>query len=236
MHEVFIAGESVDLCVPLEEDFSVWASWFNSQDITGYLDQGKFPNTISMQRDFYNNALSNGRFLAVIKSKKSRLLGVVSLSEINYERSSCQISMVCPTKCEDAPLASLEAMALTIEHAFRRMGVRRVWAGQAYPGLQKWAKRLEILGLRCEGFSRSGFRHGDYVSDAISLGMTYDDFEVLIKQRNNRLWPGSEVVLAIFKGLKQSPALADDMYTAICKHQKDYAALLEKIESAIYSK
>ena len=235
MNQIFIAGESIDLCVPMEEDFPVWASWFNSKDVTGFLDQGKFPNTILMQRDFYNKSLSNGRFLAIIKSKKSKLLGVVSLSEINYERSSCQISMVCPTKCEDAPLASLEAMALTIEHAFRRMGVRRVWAGQAYPGLQKWAKRLEILGLRCEGFSHSGFRHGDYVSDAINLGMTYEDFEALTRQRNNRLWPGAVVALAILKEMKKFPALADVMHNEFCKRQKDYAGLLAKIESAIPS-
>lgn len=233
---VFISGENIDLCVPQDEDFGVWASWFNSQDTTEYLDQGKYPNTLLMQRDFYDNAISSGRFLAIIKTKKSKILGVVSLSEINYEKSSCQIAMVCPGKSEDAPLAALEAMALTIEHAFKRFGVNRVWAGQAYPGLKKWAKRLEILGLRCEGFSRSGFRHGCKITDAVSLGMTFEDFKVLIGRRNNRLWPGSDRVSSLLKEINRVPALVDNMFLAIQNLQDEYAALLAKIETDLHLK
>ena len=41
MNTIFISGESINLCAPVEEDFEQWASWFNSQEKTKFLAQGK---------------------------------------------------------------------------------------------------------------------------------------------------------------------------------------------------
>src|SRR5690606_4078972 len=194
MSNVFIKGDKIDICVPVDEDFPVWAGWFNDQKITEYLAQGVFPNTVQDQKEFYMSAKKSSRFITMIKSKEDKLLGVISLSGIDYEKSSCQIALVCPVKSKDAPFAALEAMALVTEHAFKRLGVRRVWAGQAFPGLEKWNQTLEIIGFKTEGFKRGGFVHGWEVSDAVLISILLEDFLKIIKRRNERLWPGDSFV------------------------------------------
>lgn len=212
MSSVFIAGEKVNLCVPQSEDFEVWSSWFNNYKYTKFLEQGKFPNTVEQQFEFYRDAQNSNRFIAHIKSKDEQLLGVISLSEINYEKSSCQISIVCPVKSTAAPYAALEAMAITTEHAFIRLGLSRVWAGQAYPGLKKWSQHLELIGFKTEGVIRDGFVHGIEVTPAISISVTKKDFLSLIKRREGKLWAGEKKTRYMIAKLKNKKPLADKVH------------------------
>ena len=96
MNNVFLAGETIDLCVPQEEDFADWASWFNDQKVTMFLEQGRYPNTVRGQREFFENALKAGRFLTLIKSKDGELLGVFSLSDIDLIRKIVRWLMCAP--------------------------------------------------------------------------------------------------------------------------------------------
>ena len=118
MNNVFLSGETIDLCVPNEEDFAEWATWFNDQSITLFLEQGKYPNTIQDQCEFYKSAIKTGRFLTLIKSKDAELLGVFSLSDIDFEKRRCQVAYLCPQRTSKTLLAPLEALALGTEHAF----------------------------------------------------------------------------------------------------------------------
>ena len=54
---IAIKGEKIDLCAPEESDFCEWANWFNDQKITQFLEQGKYPNTINLQKNFYKKEL-----------------------------------------------------------------------------------------------------------------------------------------------------------------------------------
>lgn len=235
MNNVFISGEKIDLCVPVESDYEVWASWFNSQKITMFLEQGKFPQTRKMQVDFFENATSNGRFLAVIKNKKSNLLGVISLSDINYEKLSCQVALVCPIISRDAPLAGLEAMALVSEHAFERLGMTRVWAGQAYPGLKKWTHKLEVIGYKSEGFARNKFKHGVHVSDAVNIAIVKNDYLKICSRRNGKLWPGESIVKKMIKEYCKSESLADKLSSHFIDSYSEQELILENLD-AQYSK
>lgn len=231
MDNIFIEGEKINLCVPAEEDFSTWAGWFNSQKHTQFLEQGKFPNTIDGQKDFYFNAIKSNRFISLIKCKSGMLLGVISLSEINYEKSSCQISLVCPVKSKGAPMAALEAMALVVEHAFKRFGMKRVWAGQAYPGLASWNRELEIVGFKVEGFLRNGFVHGWNVTDSIIISVDLQDFLRLTERRDGRLWPGEEVANSVLKEIKKHGAMAEKIKGLISAAYLENDTLLAGLES-----
>jgi RimJ/RimL family protein N-acetyltransferase len=215
MNTIFISGESINLCIPIEDDFEQWASWFNSKEITRFLEQGKYPNTIALQKEFYENASATGRLLLMIKTKAEKLLGVISLSEIDYEKSRCQIALVCPEKTKSAPVASLEAMSLMTDHAFQRLGLERVWAGQAYPGLLAWTNQLEVIGYKAEGFQRNGFQHGMFESDGVFISIVKQDYLKLISRRGNALWPGTEVARKMISIMKNSQSLSEDLYTII---------------------
>lgn len=230
MSNVFLSGETINLCVPVEEDFSEWASWFNNHQITQFLEQGKYPNTIQDQIKFYNNAVENGRFITMIKSKASELLGVISLSEVDFDKKSCQVAYVCPNRTPQTLLAPLEALALGTEHAFIRMGMERVWARHAFPGLLNWVQKTEIIGYLAEGLFINQFRHGHVVSDTICTAITKERFYDLYLKRGGRLWPGEQVAQKLLAQLRNTDPLAKKLSFVIQTMQREHQEWIDKVE------
>jgi hypothetical protein len=230
VNNIFLAGETIDLCVPGEEDFAEWASWFNDQNITQFLEQGKYPNTIQDQREFYESAIKTGKFLTLIKSKDAELLGVFSLSDIDLDKKSCQVAYVCPKRTGSTLLAPLEALALGTEHAFLRLGMEKVLAGHAFPGLLKWVRKTEILGYKTDGVFPRDYRHGMFVSDAVRTSITKKRFLVLYEKRGNSLWPGEDRARKMIAQLKNTLSLAEKVSLAIQSMHQEHDQLIEKIE------
>jgi len=230
MNNVFLAGEKIDLCVPEESDFAEWASWFNDQNITQFLEQGKYPNTIQNQREFYEMAIAAGRFLTLIKSKDAELLGVFSLSEIDFDKKSCQVAYVCPNRTSKTLLALLEALALGTEHAFLRLGMERVWAGHAFPGLLRWVQKTEILGYKTDGILPGAFRHGIVTSDAVRTSITRTRFINLYEKRNKSLWPGEDKARKILDELRKTKSIAERVSESILSIHNEHEQLIESIE------
>jgi hypothetical protein len=230
MSNVFITGEKIDLCVPEEKDFREWAAWFNSQEVTKYLEQGKYPNTVEMQRAFYEKEVNRGRFISLIKTKTSELLGVISLSEINYEKASCQISYVCPVKSDEVRYAALEALAICTQHAFDRFGVCRVWSGHSYPGLKSWIKKTELIGYQTEGVISSGFKHGILVNDAIRTSIIKETYLDLLNRRGGRLWPGEIIVKRMLLEMNEYSPLSEEILFSIVTLQTKRQKAIKEIE------
>ena len=189
----FLEGETVDLCVPTKEAIrDGWADWFNDARTTTYLCQGVFPNTVEAQERFYEG-LQNGSRLALLVCGKGGedLWGTISLSTIDWVARSAQIALVLST-AKRPQLAALEAMALMTRHGFETLGLERIWAGQAYPNLAKWGRRLEVLGYRAEGFIRRGFAKGRRVHDTVMISVLYEDYAQICGKRD--YWPGAEEI------------------------------------------
>lgn len=227
---VFISGEKIDICAPEETDLTTWSSWFNSSVITRYLPQGRLPNSIQAQRRFLDNAIDTGRFIGMIKSKDGQLLGVISLSEINIEKGSAQISYVIPVRHSSAPLASLEAKALVSQHAFDQIGVDRIWAGHHYPGLDSWSRRSEILGYRTEAFRSQAARQGRSTVDTIEVALQYHRYQQLCERRGGRLWPSEQKAMKMIRAMKEIPSLASQVRDAITDLHQERDDLIDRIE------
>jgi hypothetical protein len=232
MSSIFIKGEKIDLCAPEESDFCEWANWFNDQKITQFLEQGKYPNTINLQKNFYKKELDNNRFIVLVKTKSRKLLGVISLSDIKFDRKSCQVSYVIPKKSIDAKFAALEALALVVEHAFIRLGMEVVWSGHAYPGLRNWIIKTGLLGFRINGLLPCEFVHGTFVSDAVRTSITKDKFNKLIKQRG-QLWPGQQVVSKLVNSIKGNEDFFEKVILNISKQNEKYDMYWEEKENKI---
>ncbi len=203
-YSVFISGETVDLCAPSKKAVfeEGWADWFNDEETTRYLDQGIFPNTIEDQLDFYESLKEKRRFLLLIKAKSRNLIvGVISLSSINMFKRNAQIAMVFGMKETGHTYYALESMARVTEHGFEKMGLDRIYAGQAFPALKNWNQRLELLGYRSEGIGRRAFIKGHWVSDTVHLAVLYDDYLQLKKMRDGSYWPGSKKTAELVRSL-----------------------------------
>ncbi len=215
MNDIFIAGETIDLHPPNNIDMCEWANWFNDKRNTKYLDQGIFPNTSAQQQIFLDDSVSSGRWLTMIKTKDARLLGVASLSAIDWRKRSCQISTVTPKFSKNSPLAALEARSLAITHAFDVMGLERVWSGNVYPGLKKWIEQYQVLGFLPEGLMYSEFVKGHKRSDCIRSFITYDRFRVIKNRRSGNIWLGNSKMFDLIRNFKKNNKFLDQLKNQI---------------------
>lgn len=228
---ILISGEKVDLCAPEEQDFSVWASWFNDQKITKFLEQGVFPNSEMQQKEFYKSASKDGRFLSLVKSKNNELLGVISLSNLNYKRCTCEVAYVCPVKSAKVRFSALEALSLVTQHAFDYLNMRLIYASHAYPGLINWIQKTEILGYKTNGLMPFGFKKGSLITDSVRVSITRQRYETLKQRRQGYLWPGEATVVKILDKLKLHPPLSELVTSKIKFIHQEHDSLLKKLES-----
>jgi hypothetical protein len=114
---LFLAGETIDLCIPTREDIECggWFRWFNDPKTTEYLMlEGVYPNTVEAQIRRYESWVSDlTRLMCLIRPKGSdRPIGVVSLSQIDHRVRRADINLVKGVRTPDHKLYALEAMAL----------------------------------------------------------------------------------------------------------------------------
>ena len=73
-YDIFIKGETIDLCVPSDDKWVLdqWYRWFNRDEITAYLAQGIYPNTLKSQKAFYDTLGNNKSRSSFNKTKRLR--------------------------------------------------------------------------------------------------------------------------------------------------------------------
>lgn len=234
-YSVFISGETIDLCVPsrLAIERDEWADWFNNEKTTRFLLQGVYPNRIEDQLEFYDTLKEGRRFAVMIRPKgSSSVTGIISLSSINHIARSAQISLVI-NETYIGKLIALEAMARVTEHGFERMGLERIWAGQAFPGLATWNRMLELLGYRTEGVLRKGFIKGRNVSDSVLISCLFEDYVQIKELRDGHYWLGNAIMYRLVKALPKE-GFADILSRLIEDAGKEYYAKLRYSESSTH--
>lgn len=186
----FLEGKYVYLRPPdIQKDVldGPWFSWFNDKDVTKYLGQGVFPNTVEKQADFVRSLKTDTSriVLCIIEKVPERHIGVISLHNINLLDKKAVISIVMGEK-KYAPEAPLEAMALLTEHGFDRLNLNKIDAGQSIE-LWKWVNTIGLIGYRIEGYIESIMVRDGKVHDGVHTGITAERFYRLREERNGNI-------------------------------------------------
>ncbi|RLA43496.1 MAG: hypothetical protein DRR42_21645 [Gammaproteobacteria bacterium] len=195
--DVFLTGSIISLCHPIIESDIIngnWHTWFNSQSITEFLEHGIAPVSAAEEAEIVRAEMSKptSLVLAIVGNADGKLFGVISIKNINHLLRRGEIALVT---CEKRlPGAALEAMALMTSHAFDRMNLQTLYAGQ-HEGLWKWVNTLALIGYKVEGLRRrQGFRNGKSY-DVILTSVTVDDFYQIRSERNGDILCGNAVTL-----------------------------------------
>lgn len=205
--DVFLKGETIDLCIPTEEfaKSSKWYSWFNNPKTTRYLDYGIFPHSSSKQIDHFREAVNDTKKLLLIISQDHNYIGVISLSQISFVKRRAMISLVVGEKTrsmENEQILALESIARLTEHAFLKLGLSRIIAEQHYQ-LFPWQQKLELLGYKVEGIFKNGFVKGGEVADQVALSILYEDY-LWLKKNRGKYWDGAKKMMERIKNLPES--------------------------------
>ena len=105
--DTFIQGETINLKIPDTEFVknSNWHKILNSKKNTKFLDHGLFPNTLKDQVNFFESSKRHNRIILIIFDKTDNFIGVISLSSINFEKSSADIALILNQDKKIGPVA-----------------------------------------------------------------------------------------------------------------------------------
>ena len=198
MYASFITGKIVCLRPPvLPEDVldGGWHNWFNDQIITEHLEHGVRPISAGEEINILEAACSrpSSMIFAITRAVDQKLIGTISLRDINHLQRRAEIGLVLGNdKC---PGAAIEAMALLTQHAFDRLNIEKLYAGQ-HEDLWKWVNTLGTIGYTIEGFRESyGYRNGKSYG-VLLTGITASQFYALRNKRGGDILLGDPVKTA----------------------------------------
>ena len=224
--DVLIEGETIDLCIPSCDEYILdqWYRWFNKSEITKYLIRGIYPNTIDLQREYCNSIMTDKtKIVLLIRPKnQEKIIGVASLSSINYSQRQCDFAMVIGdrTSGKGSLFYGMEAKARMTQYAFDIVGVDRINSGQV-DELDRWQKWQILFGYQIEGILRNKFIKGRRAYNVYVSSCLEKDYRKIISNRNGILWPGKSELLDMMRVIPSS-TLIDEITGWLPKKQKQY--------------
>jgi ribosomal-protein-alanine N-acetyltransferase len=187
--DCFLQGEKIFLRKPnIEKDIvnGNWHQWFNDMEITKHLVHGVYPNSSDEQIKIVEVELSrsNSILLSIIDKETEKMLGIISLKSIDLINRNAEIAIVMGF--EKKPGVAIEAMALLTQHAFDRLNLQKIYAGQ-HEELWSWINTLKTIGYKIEGIRRKGGYRDGKSYDIILTGITDEDYYSLKMERGGKL-------------------------------------------------
>lgn len=169
-----------------------YRQWFHDADTTRYNSHGLFAYTPEQARAFVaalegdrsriiwaievvNPAWINEASGEIYPECKWIHVGNVSLQSINLLNRSAELAVVIGEAEGRGKGYGLQACEWVVKHAFRRLGLNRVWTGTAETNVAM-RRVCEKLGMLGEGrFKQGMFLDGRFV-DVIAYGLTAAEY------------------------------------------------------------
>ena len=183
-YQVFIKGETVDLVIPNKYavEKTQWHNWFNNEKFTRVLiNHGLFPNTIDNQKlvlkkMIESNKNKEGLFLLMAEKKNHKLIGVCSLSKIDWVNRTAYMAIVTsPFRKKNFLFNSVETKALLTKHAFEKLNLNKIRTSQLLE-LSEWQKYSNLFGFKVEGIFKNHYLKDNKYYDVCMHSCLLDDF------------------------------------------------------------
>ena len=189
--KIFIKGETINLSKPTLEfaKKSNWYSWVNDRIMNKHLlsKYKKQKNTPTKQVKYYLSQRKK-RFMLIISTKNNVYKGIVSLSNFNKTKNSCEIALITDTNIDpyQAPYAPLEAIARISEYAFKNLGIKIINSGGKIE-LKRWFQRMELLGFKMVTIVEEHYKNKKKQPPYCNNSCGYEDY-IKIKKKRKYFW------------------------------------------------
>ena len=130
----FLENKLIGLRSIKEEDIKGgYADWFNDEEVCKYNSHHKFPMAETALVDFVKNSnLSQSSITLAVEEKESgRHIGNISLQQIDMLNRQAEIAFIFGEKDLWNKGYATMAAKLMIEHAFKELGMNRIYFGTA---------------------------------------------------------------------------------------------------------
>ncbi len=122
----YAIGKKIYLRAPTEEDVAGnWYQWLSDPEITAFLGERWWPNTVDSQLSFYNSIkdTNNRLILAICDKETDEHIGVCNLSSISWVHRNADIAFIIGQKEFRTGVYAIETMALMLHIAFNRLNL-----------------------------------------------------------------------------------------------------------------
>ncbi|MGI9422332.1 MAG: GNAT family N-acetyltransferase [Hyphomicrobiaceae bacterium] len=149
----FLVGGNIALRGLEPDDASeAYLAWLNDQEVLRYRGPKAFPTTMSALVQWIESLPARGDLvLAIITNADGKHVGNIALNSIMWPHGSAELSILIGDKNAWGKGVGSEAITLLTMHAFKSMGLRRIWAESPNPAFNRI---VENLGWHKEGIKR----------------------------------------------------------------------------------
>ena len=161
MKNPYIVGKSIYLRHPTLDDVEgVWHEWLSDPELTKYLSERYWPNSIESQREFFNSLQTskNRLVLAVCDVKTDKHIGITSLNNINWVHGFAEIALIIGDKNYQSGLNAIETTSLLLKIAFTKLNLKNL--------LSKYISGHPITPLLLKRF---GFREAGKLTNYLEI-------------------------------------------------------------------
>jgi len=156
-----------------------YIEWLNNPDVTKYLEIRFFTQSKEEVRKYVTSKLQdtvNTKHFGVYDQNGKRLIGTVTLPNINHHHSFADISFVIGHKDTQGKGYATEAVHAVVHYMFTECGISKLWGGY-YDGHIGSAKVLEKNGFKVEGvIKKKLINYEGKRVDGIIVGLLSEDY------------------------------------------------------------
>jgi RimJ/RimL family protein N-acetyltransferase len=177
---IFIKTKNLNLNVPSKNNLHQWTEWVNGPKVRATVFSTLIPKTIEMQWDWIQNELNSKKriLLEICDNIDNNFLGVVSLSLIDFQKSSAQISTISPVKKNKKnKYCVYEARRALLKYAFEELSINKVYAGTVYPDNKAYMVKNMCLGFEIEGIEHDSVWYNNQTKLSLCYFMTRSIFK-----------------------------------------------------------
>lgn len=129
MYNSYVSGDLVYLRHPTLQDVEgSWHEWLSDEEITRWLGERYWPNSIEKQKMFYESCMNSvdRLVLSIIDAATDKHIGVCNLSNINWVSRHCDIAVIIGDRDFRHGPHMIEAMSLLLRTGFMRLNMRNI--------------------------------------------------------------------------------------------------------------
>ena len=167
----YAIGKKIYLRAPIEDDVTGnWYQWLSDPEITAFLGERWWPNTIDNQLSFFNSIKdSKDRLvLSICDINTNQHIGVCNLSSISWVHRNADVALIIGDKNYRNGTYAIETLSLLLHISFRRLNLLNLRS--AHMSSNPFTPALEKM----FGFKEAGrltnflYSNGEYVDLVIS--------------------------------------------------------------------
>ena len=178
MHHPFLVGQKVYLRRVERGDLEThYFQWLNDPEVTRYMNQGNFPNSMESMVDYYEASVNSEKQvnLAIVTREEDRHVGNIALNSIDWVNRTAEVGLLIGEKDYWGKGITSEAMELLEGYAFDRLNLRKLWSGPRAGNVAVVILHKK-LGWVQEGRLRQEMMRDNQFHDVLMFGLLREEY------------------------------------------------------------